>query len=628
MRLHTNRGGTVTLEYRVAQQCHWAADHRHSAVMLAAAIILTLICTHAVLAADALLSWDPNVETDLAGYRIHYGATQGSYPTVIDVGQVTIYTITGLGPGTYYFVVTAYDTTGTESAFSNQVSTVITDTTPPVLSVIAASGITSANATITWATDEPATGLVEYGTSTGYGLQTTENIALATVHNQELTGLQALTTYHYRVLSRDAAGNLAVSGDRTLTTPALPDTTAPVISGVSAGSVTGSGATVTWTTNEAATTQIQYGTTTAYGSTTGLNGALLTAHSQSLAGLTSATTYHFRVLSRDAAGNLATSGDFTMRTLAPVDTTAPIISNISAGAVTLTGATVSWTTNEAATTQVQYGLTATYGFSTSLNSALVTTHSQGLAGLTAATTYHFRVLSRDAAGNISTSADQTFRTALATTHVDFTYPTNLALLAGGWSYLAKTASGASRNTEQTGSLATNYNQTIHSGTIRIPLGGGEIWQTLNNSQNTLFRTLPSDWTSIRLKIAAFSPAADYQQVALLAYQDDDNYVNVQRNYNSASGGAVIGFFREVGSVTTRTDRRPLANAGNLILRLDRDQGTNTFRAFYSTNNGSTWVQLTGAPTQALTNPRLAIQVGANAAGTLPTADLAWVEILQ
>jgi hypothetical protein len=213
-------------------------------------------------------------------------------------------------------------------------------------------------------------------------------------------------------------------------------------------------------------------------------------------------------------------------------------------------------------------------------------------------------------------------------HVDFTYANRTELLSGGWDYIARTVGGGTRNTEQTGSLAVDYNQGSHPGTIRIPLGAGELWQDANSSQNMLFRDLPSDWTSLRLKIAAFSPVADYQQVGLLAYQDDDNYVNVQRNYNSPFGGPVIGFFREAGGVPIRTDRRLLATTGNLILRLDRDPATNTYTAFYSTDEGGNWVPLTGAPTQTLANPRLAIQVGANVAGTLPTADLAWVEIIR
>lgn len=92
------------------------------------------------------------------------------------------------------------------------------------------------------------------------------------------------------------------------------DTTPPVISAISAGTPTASAATITWTTDEAASTQVEYGPTAAYGSTTTLVASLATSHSQAITGLAAATTYHFRVLSRDAAGNLATSTDGTCTT--------------------------------------------------------------------------------------------------------------------------------------------------------------------------------------------------------------------------------------------------------------------------------------------------------------------------
>src|SRR5262249_9389248 len=78
---------------------------------------------------------------------------------------------------------------------------------------------------------------------------------------------------------------------------------------------------------------------------------------------------------------------------------------------TASGATITWTTNEASDSQLDFGTTSSYGSSTSLNTALVTSHSAVLSGLAASTTYHYRVKSRDAAGNLAMSSDSTFATA-------------------------------------------------------------------------------------------------------------------------------------------------------------------------------------------------------------------------
>jgi len=96
------------------------------------------------------------------------------------------------------------------------------DVTAPVLSAISVSDITTTEATITWTTDEPATSQVEYGQTTAYGLVTPLDEELVTTHTVTLTGLDPATTYHFRVKSKDAAGNLAVSDDYTFTTRARP----------------------------------------------------------------------------------------------------------------------------------------------------------------------------------------------------------------------------------------------------------------------------------------------------------------------------------------------------------------------------------------------------------------------
>ena len=95
------------------------------------------------------------------------------------------------------------------------------------------------------------------------------------------------------------------------------------------------------------------------------------------------------------------------------DTTPPVISSVSTGSITSTSATIAWTTDEASDTQVEYGLTSSYGSQTTLNTSLVISHSQSLSSLTPNTVYNYRVKSRDSAGNLSTSGNFTFTTAAA-----------------------------------------------------------------------------------------------------------------------------------------------------------------------------------------------------------------------
>ncbi|HEY5593629.1 MAG TPA: fibronectin type III domain-containing protein, partial [Nitrospiria bacterium] len=363
-----------------------------------------------VFAGDAVLSWDPNSEPDLAGYKVYYGTAPGSYGTPIDVGNQTAYTVMGLGYGTYYFAVKAYDATGNQSGYSNEVTKIISDTIPPVISAMTTGSITGTSAAVNWSTDEPATSLVEYGTTTAYGNSTPFNSSLVTGHSQTVGGLQAATVYHYRIRSADATGNVAVSGDNTFTTSAAPDTQPPVISGVTASNLTGTGAVITWMTNEAATPRVEYGTSANYGSSSALVSTLATSHSITLNGLAPSTPYHFRVMSGDAAGNSAASADNIFITTTTPDTTPPQISGILTNNVTGSSATVTWATDEAATTQVEYGTTTAYGSATTLNPVLVTGHTQTLTGLQSNLPYHYRVKSSDGAGNLSVSGDRAFTT--------------------------------------------------------------------------------------------------------------------------------------------------------------------------------------------------------------------------
>jgi glucose/arabinose dehydrogenase len=197
---------------------------------------------------------------------------------------------------------------------------------PPVISGVAARGISATAVTIAWTTNEASDSQVDYGPTIGYGQTSAPNAAQTTSHVVALAGLKASTAYHYRVRSRDAAGNAAASGDFAFTTTASPGSTQPAISGVAATGITATTALVIWTTDEGSDSQVDYGTTTTYAQSSAPGTALTNNHSVPLSGLTASTLYHYRVRSTDAAGNLATSGDFTFATTDVPDTTPPAVS--------------------------------------------------------------------------------------------------------------------------------------------------------------------------------------------------------------------------------------------------------------------------------------------------------------
>ena len=139
---------------------------------------------------------------------------------------------------------------------------------------------------------------------------------VAAVGNRQLS---PAATIAYTLTATNSAGTVSKSVVVTVSTapPPAPDSTAPVITNVSASSETETSAVVTWTTNEPCSSQVEYGRTAQYGSTTVLDEELVATHSVTLSGLQPNTVYHFRVKSRDKAENEALSGDYVFVTSMP-----------------------------------------------------------------------------------------------------------------------------------------------------------------------------------------------------------------------------------------------------------------------------------------------------------------------
>ena len=88
------------------------------------AVALPLLCaTPALALQNATLAWDPNSEPDLAGYRLYYGTAPGVYDQVLEVTGASSVSAPNLNEcTTYYFVVTAVNSAGMESAPSTEVT--------------------------------------------------------------------------------------------------------------------------------------------------------------------------------------------------------------------------------------------------------------------------------------------------------------------------------------------------------------------------------------------------------------------------------------------------------------------------------------------------------------------------
>ena len=208
-------------------------------------------------------------------------------------------------------------------------------------------------------------------------------------------------------------------GAGSFTTNNDPDTQFPVIlSGPTVSSKTNRTAIVEWTTDEPATSGVDFGLE-AIGETRTASGVARTRHKLVLSNLTAASGYSFQVGSTDAAGNGATmSAEGAFDTDPEVDLTAPALQDGPAVIYKSDEvATIQWYTDEDATAQVEFGTDAdVLGFIRTLPST-GTKHAITLTNLQPSTTYYYRVASADLSNNGPTQSEVVSLTTDATPDV-------------------------------------------------------------------------------------------------------------------------------------------------------------------------------------------------------------------
>lgn len=255
---------------------------------------------------------------------------------------------------------------------------------------------------------------------------TTLTLTASSSGSSSFTSWSGCSTQNGNSCTVDMTGNTTVTATFSNSGGNNPPPPAPpVISSVASSNVSDTQATVSWTTDESASSQVLYGLTTAYGSQTALDSTLVTSHSQTIAGLAANTLYYYEVFSTNSTGGESTeTGTFTTSASSggsgysggggggggggAVNSTPPTIFNIGVSGTLNSGVSVSWNTSDAATSQVLYGLTTAYGSQTLLDPAYVTVHSEKLGTLVKNTLYHVEVRSTDASGLLATSPDVAF----------------------------------------------------------------------------------------------------------------------------------------------------------------------------------------------------------------------------
>ncbi len=198
---------------------------------------ITDVLIQSVTEKSAVVNWSTDVPTstqlDIDGTNIL---------SVITPAPQTIHSLTlrDLSPATDYRVRILYNIDGinvSEHSFSALGNTIVSkrylvttsnvDTSPPEISNVSTSFITDSSITVTWKTDEPTTGVVNYGEDTNYGDSQTQIEPLSIWHTVKLDGLKSDTLYYLQLASKDASGkltNLAIEPIQTQSTVEVAST--------------------------------------------------------------------------------------------------------------------------------------------------------------------------------------------------------------------------------------------------------------------------------------------------------------------------------------------------------------------------------------------------------------------
>lgn len=318
------------------------------------------------------------------------------------------------GDTTYYYKVFSKDSAGALSADQGAAGTVSKKptgkyTTAPAVLESSIEVIAGANsAEISWITDRESDSFVEYGTSEQFGSSYGQRDEVKE-HTVKLTGLSAGSKYYFRAQSLDPGDLRDYSQSSGYSeTHEFSTTAAPALSNVAFTDITTNSAVLSFETNKASSSLIEYGISTSYGiSVTDDSGGGTTKHAMRISDLQDDTVYQMKITIVDEEGNIVISPGHAFRTLAK-----PRIENIKVDPLPEEAETtvrVSWVTNVETTGAVVY-----YSDSEAqkelASSEFKTEHEFKISGLKDQSIYKIKAIGRDKFGNEIISSENSFST--------------------------------------------------------------------------------------------------------------------------------------------------------------------------------------------------------------------------
>ncbi|MGA1195207.1 MAG: Ig-like domain-containing protein [Candidatus Latescibacterota bacterium] len=342
-----------------------------------------------------------------SSFVIYYGLEALTDSVVVsDVGTRGIASLDELLSNTsYMYRVSATDASGNRVELVGEFKTLLAPdvTAPAILAGPSVQGVNQTQATVVWATDEPALSYVVYDTL-DLSNRSFETLSLSVPtkqHSHRLGNLTAGVVYNYFVVNTDASGNESRSVIGQFMTLVAPDTLAPLmVSSPVVSDLSFDRMTVSWQTDEASNASVrlllvdQVVFNQEY-----MN--LKRRHEVVVPGLKANTVYNVRIGSADASGNLREIVLGDVRTLAAPDTLSPeILANPQVQNLSDTRVTIFWSTNEPSDGFVVIDTLSDLSTARRIGTTDPTlAHNVTVTNLLPDRAYYYQVSSQDVAGN-------------------------------------------------------------------------------------------------------------------------------------------------------------------------------------------------------------------------------------